>query len=291
MWRKPYSETMRTFDWDGVRAVLGWSGRGKVSLATTIVDRHVGREAPALIWIGKDGLDRRIGYRELSEASSRFANALQRHGLRPGDRVAGLMPRTPEAMIAIIGTLKTGAIYVPIFTGFGPDAIRFRLDHSRASFLVTHHEVRAKVPAAANAKILCVTGAGCSSAPGDLDFWQALEREPASFRAVHSDRDDIATLIYTSGSTGQPKGGAIAVNFLAAIWPYIMYGLDLKNTDVFWPTGDPGWATASSVILERSRSAEQSYPCKATRHPNRACPFWSDTVLRTLQRRRRSYAD
>src|SRR5258705_10766355 len=83
MRREPYSEAVRTFDWDGVRAALGWSGRGEVSLATSIVDRHVGRDAPALIWIGKDGIDRRIGYRELSEASSRFANVLQRHGLRP----------------------------------------------------------------------------------------------------------------------------------------------------------------------------------------------------------------
>jgi acetyl-CoA synthetase len=241
MRRKSYNEAVSTFDWNDVRAALGWSARGKVSLATSILDRHVGRDAPALIWIGKDGADRRIGYRELSEASSRFANVLKRLGLQPGDRVAGLMPRVPEALIAIIGALKAGAVYVPVFTGFGPDAIRFRLDHSRASFLVTHHEMRAKVPATVNAKVLCVTGAGCSTAPGDLDFWDALDRQPVSCSTVERDRDDVATLIYTSGSTGLPKGGAIAVNFLAAVWPYVIYGLDLRDSDVFWPTGDPGW--------------------------------------------------
>jgi len=241
MRREAYGEAVRKFDWNDVRATLGWSKNGKVSLATSIVDRHVGRDAPAVIWIGKDGSDRFVSYRELSESSSRFANVLLRHGVRPGDRVAGLMPRVPEALIAILGALKAGAIYVPMFTGFGPDAIRFRLDHSRTSFLVTHHEVRRHVPASVNVKILCVMGASCCSAQADLDFWQTLNREPASFSAIHCRREDIASLIYTSGSTGLPKGGAIAVNFLAAVWPYIMYGLDLQDRDILWPTGDPGW--------------------------------------------------
>ena len=241
MRRESYRETCARFAWDSVRAELGWSGNGKVSLATSIVERHVARNVPALICIGKDGTDRRISYRELSQASSRLANVLQRHGVRSGDRVAGLMPRVPEALICVIGTLKAGAIYVPMFTGFGPDAIRYRLNHSRTGFLLTHHEVRKQVPAGSSLKILCVSEAGRSAMPGDLDFWQALDREPASFEPVHRDRDDIAALIYTSGSTGQPKGGAIAVNFLAAVWPYIVYGLDLKDRDMFWPTGDPAW--------------------------------------------------
>jgi acetyl-CoA synthetase len=224
-----------------VRAALDWPEAGKVSLATAIVDRHAGRDAPALIFLGKDGSDARISYRRLSEASSRLANVLQRHGVQPGDRVAGLMPRVPEALIAIIGTLKAGAVYVPIFTGFGPDAIRFRLEHSGARVLVTHHEVRAQAPDDVRVKTLCVAAPGSPPAPGDLDFWQELERESAVFAAVGRDRDDVAALIYTSGSTGNPKGGAIAVNFLAAVWPYIVHGLDLADGDLFWPTGDPGW--------------------------------------------------
>jgi len=241
MRRETYREACARFAWEAIRAGLGWSGNGKVSLATSIIERHVARDVPAVICIGKDGTDRRISYRELSEASSRLANVLQRHGVRSGDRVAGLMPRVPEALIGIIGTLKAGAIYVPMFTGFGSDAIRYRLNHSRTGFLLTHHEVRQQVPMEGNLKILCVSEAGRSALPGDLDFWQSLDRESASFEPVCRDRDDIAALIYTSGSTGQPKGGAIAVNFLAAVWPYIVYGLDLKDCDVFWPTGDPGW--------------------------------------------------
>ena len=78
----------------------------KVSLGTSIVDRHAASERVALICVGKDGSERRLTYRELSEASNRFANLLQRLGVEPGDRVAGLMPRGPEVIIAIIGTLE-----------------------------------------------------------------------------------------------------------------------------------------------------------------------------------------
>jgi len=241
MRRECYREAYARFAWEDVRAALGWSDHGKVCLATSIADRHVARDTPALICISREGTDRRVSYRELADASSRFANVLQRYGVGPGDRVAGLMPRVPEALIAIIGTLKAGAIYVPMFTGFGPDAIQYRLDHSRARFLITHHEVRGQVPATRNLTTLCVLNAGRPSWPTDLDFWETLNRECANFAPVHRDRDDIAALIYTSGSTGPPKGGAVAVNFLAAVWPYIVYGLDLTDHDVIWPTGDPGW--------------------------------------------------
>src|SRR5262245_20855501 len=184
MRREPYREACARFAWDNVRAALGWSHNGKVSLATAIADRHLARDVPALICISRDGTDRRVTYRELAETSSRFANVLQRYGVRPGDRVAALMPRVPEALIAIVGTFKAGAIYVPMFTGFGPDAIRYRLNHSRARLLLTHHEVRRQVPAEGSPTILCVLEAGRSSLPGDLDFWEALDREPARFQPV-----------------------------------------------------------------------------------------------------------
>jgi acetyl-CoA synthetase len=74
-----------------------------------------------------------------------------------------------------------------------------------------------------------------------IDFGPELQKQAAEFVCVPRARDDVAAIIYTSGSTGQPKGGSIAVNFLAAIWPYVIYGLDLRRDDIFWPTGDPGW--------------------------------------------------
>jgi acetyl-CoA synthetase len=236
-----YTDAVRAFDWSAVYEALGWKSGEKVSLGTSIVDRHAASERMALVCLGPDGSERRLTYRELSEASNRFANLLQRLGVEPGDRVAGLMPRGPEVIVAIIGTLKLGAIYVPIFTGFGPDSIRFRLDHCQAKTLVTHQDVRKQLPAGLNLKIICVSQPDIELPTDFIDFASELGQASPGFSCVLRARDDPAAIIYTSGSTGQPKGGSIAVNFLAAVWPYVVYGLNLQHEDIFWPTGDPGW--------------------------------------------------
>ena len=235
-----YTDAIQAFDWSAVHKALGWKPGEKVSLGASIVDRHAASERTALLCVGPDGSERRLTYRELSEASNRFANLLRRQGVEPGDRVAGLMPRGPEVIIAIIGTLKLGAIYVPIFTGFGPDSVRFRLDHCQAKVLVTHQDMR-KQTAGLSLRIICVSQPGVQLPAEYIDFVPALQKEAAEFSCIPRARDDTAAIIYTSGSTGQPKGGCIAINFLAAIWPYVIYGLDLRRDDIFWPTGDPGW--------------------------------------------------
>jgi acetyl-CoA synthetase len=236
-----YTDAVQAFDWSAVYEALGWERDRKVSLGDSIVDRHAATERVALICVGLDGTERRLTYRELSQASNRFANLLQRLGVKPGDRVGGLMPRGPEVIIAIIGTLKFGAIYVPIFTGFGPESIRVRLDHCRAKVLVTHQDIRKQLPSELSVRIICVSKPDLELPADYLDFATELEGQVPEFANVPRARDDTAVIIYTSGSTGQPKGGSIAVNFLAAIWPYVVYGLDLRRDDIFWPTGDPGW--------------------------------------------------
>jgi acetyl-CoA synthetase len=147
--------------------------------------------------------------------------------VRKGDRVATYLPRVPETFVAILGILRAGAVFVPIFTGFGPDGVRYRLQHSGAKVLCTHPEHRAQVPDGLVSHVVY---------PGDWDD------ESATFTPVPCRRDEPMAIIYTSGSTGQPKGCVIAVNMLAAIWPYIRYGVELREKeDLFWPTGDPSW--------------------------------------------------
>jgi acetyl-CoA synthetase len=241
MTSEAYAKAVASFDWENVLQAIEWNASEKVSLGYSIVDRHIERSRPALLVVGKDGSERSYSYRQLSEASNRFANLLQQSGIKPGDRVAGFMPRGAEVLIAIIGTLKAGAIYVPIFTGFGADAIRFRLEHCAAELLVTHQSVKERLPPDVELLTVCVTDGAAPLSEGWLDFHRELEKHSPQVSCVLRERSDVCTLIYTSGSTGPPKGGAIAVNFLAAIWPYIVYGLGLRPDDVFWPTGDPGW--------------------------------------------------
>ena len=238
--RKPgYAETVRDFDWDTVLRDLGWEDGAPINLGHTIVDRHVDR-GTALRWIGKDGSRVTLSYRELGALSSRVANLLRSLGVRKGDRVAGILPRVPETVAIMIGVWKAGAIYVPIFTGFGPDAIRFRLRNCEAKVAFTHHEYRERLAGAGDVVIITIAGAG-GVTNGDISFGDATARLPDSFDPEPCARNDPAIILYTSGSTGEPKGVAIASNFLVSIMPYMQYGVDLQASDVFWPTGDPGW--------------------------------------------------
>ena len=102
----------------------------------------------ALDWIGRDFLNEQVTFRELTIASARFANLLGSLGIGRGDVVAGLLPRIPELLVAVLGTWRAGAIYQPLFTAFGPAAIEHRVTSdggSHAKLIVTDTANRPKL--------------------------------------------------------------------------------------------------------------------------------------------------
>lgn len=238
MSRPVYSDACRAFRWEDSLRALGWTATGPVNLAETIVDRHAGADRPALSWFGKHGAGATVTYDELSAEASRFANLLRSLGVAPGERVAGFLPRIPETLVTMLGTWKAGAVYVPIFTGFGPDGIAFRVRDSGARVLCTQAEYRVRVPDMPPGIRIVTVG---EAPTGDLEFGKAMSAQDDRCVPVPRRRDDPAVLLYTSGSTGPPKGVKIATNFVLAIHPYMRYAVDLQPEDVFWPTGDPAW--------------------------------------------------
>jgi len=240
--KSAYREGQAAFEWRLAVDALGWSGQSTVDMAGTVVDRHVKNgmaDRAAIVWIGADGAERHITFGEIASESAQFANMLLRLGVAKGDRVAIVLPRIPEVIPVMIGAFRAGAIIVPIFTGFGADAVAYRIVHSGAKVVCVDRRYRDLLASAGDLTVISVGG---SKYEGDLDYHDALASESKQCVSAHYARHEPAAIIYTSGSTGLPKGCVIAANLLVAMWPYVRYGLDLRaETDVFWPTGDPSW--------------------------------------------------
>jgi len=236
-----YEKIRRDYRWDEVLDSLGWTADGPIDLAATLADRHAASGAIALDWHGLDGERRALSYAELTDASRRFAEVLTGLGVVKGDRVAMVMPRVPETIISMLGIWRAGAVYLPIFSAFGADAIRMRLADSGAKVLIIHDIYRAALDQVRDAVDHVVVVGGDAAEAGEIAFDAALAAASGRFDAVPVARTDGAALLYTSGSTGPPKGVIISANFVAAVDSGGRYCGDLRDTDVYWPAGDPAW--------------------------------------------------
>src|SRR4029077_14536052 len=99
-----------------------WFEGGRLNLAYNSVDRHVaaGRGGhSAVVAGGEDGAVRPLTYAELAAEVGRFANALKRLGIRPGDTVGIFLPMCAEAVIATLAVVRIGAVYTPCISGYG----------------------------------------------------------------------------------------------------------------------------------------------------------------------------
>ncbi len=159
-----------------------------------------------------DATGRSLTYAELDERANRVARALRSEGVGPGDRVAVMMERGPQLLVALLGTLKSGGAYVPVDPGYPADRVRFLLDDSRAKVVILDDgQPAAAAPAGSNVRHI-----------GELRHPSGAPLPPLSTSR------DLAYIIYTSGSTGRPKGVMVehhsVVNRLA--WMQRRYPLD-----------------------------------------------------------------
>ena len=250
-----YQKMCEEFNWDNVSAKLDWFDNGHINIGHIAVDAHLKtdrRNKKALIWESQKGDIEEYTFADLSRLSNKFANVLTREiGVQKGDRVFFFLERTPEIFIGILGALKAGAVIGPLFSAFGPDAVKDRLADSRARVLITNPTLKKKVaeifPDLPHLeKIVVVNRENTAIDPDDLPYKAAMERASEDFETVRTSKEDYAIMHYTSGTTGKPKGAVHVHEAVIGHYATAKYVLDLQSDDIYWCTADPGWVTGTS---------------------------------------------
>ncbi|NBA97692.1 AMP-binding protein [Pseudomonas sp. R5(2019)] len=203
-------------------------------------DRHAGSDRTALYWEGRDGSSARYSFSQLQTEAARFGNLLKARGIGPGDRVAGLLPRTVELLIAVLGTWRVGAVYQPLFTAFGPKAIEHRVGASGARLVVTDSANRPKLDEVQGCPAILTVAADPAST--DADFWKTLQQCSPDCDPVLLEGESPFLLMFTSGTTGPAKPLEVPLRAIAAFEGYMRDAIDLRPEDNFWNLADPGWA-------------------------------------------------
>ncbi len=253
-----------------------WKVPTYYNIAVDCCDKWAGqRYRLALVYENEKGAVEKFTFWDLKELSNRLANALRNFGIQPGDRVGILLPQSLETALTHLAIYKLGAIAIPIFTLFGPEALEYRLGNSGAKAVVTDPanmdkvlEIRNRLP---NFQHLFVTGG--PGPEGTTDFWKALEKGASCFKPARTKADDPALIIYTSGTTGPPKGALHAHRVVLGHVPGVEFFHNFfpKKDDFYWTPADwawigglidvllPSWHHGTPVVAYRAKKFDPEY--------------------------------
>ncbi|HEX5370142.1 MAG TPA: AMP-binding protein, partial [Dehalococcoidia bacterium] len=257
-----YEAQRASFSWDelakeldGLPGPSTGSGRAGLNLAYEAIDRHLKtsrRTKPAILWEGKGGERETYTFEDMAKLSNKWRNALASLGVKKGDRVFVFLDRIPELYAAVFGTLKAGCVIGPLFSAFGPDAVKDRLENSGAVVLLTSPDlwqkiasIREELPALKHV-VHVQHNTRIAAAEGILSWNDLMDAASDEQNIEQTGLEDPAIMHYTSGTTGKPKG---AVHVHQAVWGHYATGkyvLDLHDEDIYWCTADPGWVTGTS---------------------------------------------
>lgn len=258
IWETPWQQVL---EFDGIHHE--WFVGAKTNITINALDRHIdaGRgDHTAYVWLGEDGSEQRLTYRELLAKVCRVANGLKAHGVEKGDRVVLYMPLTLEGVACMLACARIGAVHSVVYAGFAAPALRARIQDAGAKLVIA-----ADAGYRRGKTVDLGTIARDAVAPLDdvtLVMWQRegdLREGEVSFETF-ADRPDSCPaeivdaehplfILYTSGTTGQPKGVVhVHGGYMVGTSYHGRHFLDLGADDVFFNMSDIGWIVGHSYI-------------------------------------------
>jgi acetyl-CoA synthetase len=260
-WTSPWT---RVLSFDGVHHQ--WFVGARTNITLNALDRHATSSRAnraAYIWLGEDGTERIVTYRQLHRMVCRLANGLKSLGVRKGDRVIIYMPLTIEGVASMLACARVGAIHSVVYAGLGHAALRDRIVDAQARVVITGDAGyrRGKiVPLKAIAdealdglefveKIVVFTRERTELSEREVDFTGLLMCSDAC-PAQEMDAEDPLFILYTSGSTGKPKGVVhVHGGYMVGTTYHLEHYYDVNDQDVFWCMSDIGWIVGHSYIV------------------------------------------
>jgi len=262
IWTKKYE---RVFDDStGIPWTTWWTG-GRMNYVATALRPRLGPDRIAVIAEGEEGTVRRVSYGQLGRDVGTFAAGLRASGVNKGDRVAVFMPMTYECVVAVLAVGALGAVFIPVFSGYGADAIAGRLRDCDASVLITADAFYRRgqvVPmkrtadeaadAAPSVRLVVIAervGAGYAHAPRDITWDEVVAKGREPTAPVDTSAEDPFMIIYTSGTTGTPKGAVhVHGGFPVKAAQDLAHCFDLQDGDVILWSTDIGWMMGPWLI-------------------------------------------
>ncbi|MGP6220609.1 AMP-binding protein [Caldiplasma sukawensis] len=230
-----------------------WYVNGKINISYNCVERYKDSEKVAIIAEFESGERKEISYKELDRLSGKLAGSLKKLGLKKGDRVGIYLPMIPEAVISMYAIMRAGMVAVPIFSGYGEEAVKVRGEDAGIRYIFTIDEYERKGKKIRMAETIDGLGFTLIVINGKKGNWLEYNEFLESGEYIKSEEmnsEEPAIMLYTSGTTGKPKGtihvhGGSFINVVKEV----KYYLDFKEKDtLFWIT-DLGWMMGPWEII------------------------------------------
>ena len=225
-----YADAQRHYASDALWALFD-GNRDRLNLAHECIDRHATDEARIAVRIARaDGDDEILTFRAIAEASSQFAHWLEAAGVDTGDRIAVMLEPSLAFYAAVFGAIKRGAVAVPLFTLFGPEGVRLRVEDCRPALLITNDE-----------KWETTTGLTGVKVHRDVDLLAEISGYPTQY-TVDTAAADLAAFQYTSGTTrALPEAVQHTHRAIVVVTNAALYATGVRPGDRFFCPSSPAW--------------------------------------------------